>query len=124
MNILQNLKSYLVENKIVEDTEVFFDYDEFSLQDRVVLSVSGGESCFVGQKTNVLVSVKNALMKNAFEKAEAIFSALCPPGNYEKPLKINGSVMLVKSKTPPAFKEKTKSGKFSYTFEILVISSR
>ena len=47
-------------------------------------------------------------MKEAENIANTVFDCFAPPKQYEKPLFINGKMMLIKPLQPPYYKEKEK----------------
>ena len=72
----------------------------------------------------VPVIVKNQRKQDGETVINNAFDKLCPPKQYEKPLAVNGKLMLIKPAAPPAYKEKEKNGRHVFAFDINIIHKR
>lgn len=125
MTILNDLKNFLVDNQIIPNEDIDFNFDDsVSDKNKLILMCKGGEFSDVARKTTVSVIVKNQLMQNAETIINNVFDKFCPPKQYEKPLSINGKLMLVKAVQPPVYKEKEKNGRHVFTFDLKIIHKR
>ena len=62
-------------------------------------------------------------MQTAETLCNSIFGLLCPPKQYEKPVSVNGKLMLIKPAVLPTYKEKEKNGRHVFTFDLNFIHS-
>lgn len=125
MTILNDLKDFLVEKNAVSSEEVAFNFDDF-LTDmkKLILQCKGGEFSDIARKTTVSVIVKNKSMKEAEAVANVVYDCFSPPKQYEKPLLVNGKMMLIKPLQPPYYKEKEKNGRHVFSFDLKIIHKR
>lgn len=125
MTILNDLKDFLVEKNAVSSEEVAFNFDDF-LTDvkKLILQCKGGEFSDIARKTTVSVIVKNKSMKEAESVANVVYDCFSPPKQYEKPLSVNGKMMLIKPLQPPCYKEKEKNGRHVFSFDLKIIHKR
>lgn len=125
MTVLNDLKNFFIENNIASDEDIDFNFDDsISDKNKLILMCKGGEFSDVARKTTVSVIVKNHLMKNAETIINNAFDIICPPKQYEKPLSVNGKLMLIKAVQPPLYKEKEKNGRHVFTFDLKIIHKR
>lgn len=124
MTILNDIKTFLIQRSVVQTGDILFNHDDFTDENRIVLSVKDGDFCDVGLKSVLTVNVKNFSMETALNLADRIYTALCPPKNYSKPFMLLNGIVLTKTLKPPVYVEKEKNGRHSVSFELLVISSR
>lgn len=124
MTILNDLKNFLVEKNFSSD-DIAFNFDDFhSGKNKIILLCKGGEFSDVARKTAVSVIVKNQLMSEAESVVNEIFDDFCPPKQYEKPILINGKLMLVKAVQPPFYKEREKNGRHVFMFDLNIVHKR
>ena len=125
MTILNDLKNFLITQNVAAADDIAFNFDD-SLQtaDKIILLCKGGEFCDVARKTAVSVIVKNQRKQDGETVINNAFDKLCPPKQYEKPLAVNGKLMLIKPAAPPAYKEKEKNGRHVFAFDINIIHKR
>lgn len=125
MTILNDLKEFLVEKNTVLSEEIAFNFDDF-LTDmtKLILQCKGGEFSDIARKTTVSVIVKNKSMQEAELLANTVFDCFTPPKQYEKPLCVNGKMMLIKPLQPPYYKEKEKNGRHVFSFDLKIIHKR
>ncbi len=125
MTILNDLKNFLVEKNLVSNDEVAFNFDDFLTDmNKLILQCKGGEFSDIARKTTISVIVKNQSMKEAENLANNLFDCFAPPKQYEKPLFINGKMMLIKPLQPPFYKEKEKNGRHVFSFDLKIIHKR
>ena len=105
MTILNDLKEFLVEKNAVSSEEVAFNFDDFLTDMKKFI-------------------VKNKSMKEAEMLANTVFDYFAPPKQYEKPLCVNGKMMLIKPLQPPYYKEKEKNGRHVFSFDLKIIHKR
>lgn len=97
MTILNDLKEFLVEKNTVANEDIAFNFDDFLTDmNKLILQCKGGEFSDIARKTTVSVIVKNKSMKEAENIVNTVFDCFAPPKQYEKPLFINGKMMLIK----------------------------
>ncbi len=125
MTILNDLKAFLVSNSVVTAQEVVFNFDDYkSFENKLILLCNGGEYSDIARKTTVSIIVKNESMADAETLINDAFDKFCPPKQYEKPLSVNGKMMLLKAVEPPFYKEKEKNGRHVYMFDLNIIHKR
>lgn len=125
MTILNDLKEFLVEKNTVAIEDIAFNFDDFLTDmNKLILQCKGGEFSDIARKTTVSVIVKNKSMKEAENIANTVFDCFAPPKQYEKPLFVNGKMMLIKPLQPPYYKEKEKNGRHVFAFDLKIIHKR
>ena len=124
MTILDNIKTFLVGRSAAQSEDILFNHDDFTDENRIVLSVKDGGFCDVGLKSVLTADVKNFSMETALTLADTLYNLLCPPKNYSKPFMLINDIVLTKTLKPPVYKEKEKNGRYVVSFELLVISPR
>ncbi|MCR5261575.1 MAG: minor capsid protein [Candidatus Gastranaerophilales bacterium] len=125
MTILNDLKSFLIAQNVAAEKDIAFNFDDsVQISDKLILLCKGGEYSDIARKTTVSVLVKNQLMQNAENIINNAFDKLCPPKQYEKPLSVNGKLMLIKPVQPPFYKEKEKNGRHVFAFEMKIVHKR
>lgn len=125
MTILNDLKSFIVQNNLAKNEDIAFNFDDFlSDSNKIVLLCKGGEFSDIAKKTKVSIIVKNILMKDAELISNNLFDSFCPPKQYEKPVSINNKLMLVKAVNSPSYKEKEKNGRHVFHFDLNIIHKR
>ncbi len=124
MTILNDLKNFLVEKNFPSD-DIVFNFDDFhSGMNKIILLCKGGEFSDIARKTTVSVIVKNQSMSKSESISNELFDDFCPPKQYEKPLLINGKLMLVKAAQPPLYKEREKNGRHVFMFDLNIVHKR
>lgn len=125
MTILNDLKEFLVEKNAVSSEEVAFNFDDFLTdKKKLILQCKGGEFSDIAKKTTVSVIVKNKSMKEAESIVNTVYDCFYPPKQYEKPLSINGKMMLIRPLQPPCYKEKERNGRHVFLFDLKIIHTR
>lgn len=125
MTILNDLKNFLVEKNVVSNDEIAFNFDDFLTDmNKLILQCKGGEFSDIARKTTVSVIIKNQSMNEAENLANKLFDCFAPPKQYEKPLSVNGKMMLIKPLQPPFYKEKEKNGRHVFSFDLKIIHKR
>lgn len=124
MTILNDIKTFISQNNIVESSQIAFNFDDCNLSDNIIiLSYNGGKYNDVAKNTTVSFLIKNTSMRDAESICNAVFELFCPPKQYEKPLFVNCKPMLVKPSILPTYKEKEQSGRHVFTFDLNIIHS-
>lgn len=125
MTILNDFKSFLVENKLVEESHIAFNFDDYKFgSDKLILRCIGGEFSDVARKTALSIIVKNSDMQKAEALTYSAFDLLCPVKNYQKPMFLNGKMMLISPLKPPYYKEKEKNGRHVFAFDLKVVHKK
>ncbi len=125
MTILNDIKAFIALNDSDISSQTAFNFDDVNFSDNIIiLSAQGGKHNDVGKNSIVSCSVKNSSMQEAERICDYLFDLLCPPKQFEKPISINSKLMLIKPISVPAYKEKDKSGRHVYSFELNIIHSR
>jgi len=124
MTILSDIKSFIVMNNICQNSDIAFNFDDFDFADNVViLSYKGGKYNDVAKNSTISFAVKNSSMQTAENLCMSVFELLCPRKQYEKPLSVNGKLMLIKPVILPTYKEKDKYGRHVFFFDLNIIHS-
>lgn len=124
MTILNDLKSFIVLNNICQNSDIAFNFDDFNFTGNVlILSYKGGKYNDIARNSTVSFTIKNSSMQTAENICNSVFELFCPPKQYEKPLAVNGKLMLIKPSNMPAYKEKDKNGRHVFVFDLNIIHS-
>ena len=124
MTILNDIKSFIVLNQICQNSDIAFNFDDFNFANNVViLSYKGGKYNDIARNSTVSFTIKNSSMQTAETLCNSIFGLFCPPKQYEKPISVNGKLMLIKPAVLPTYKEKEKNGRHVFTFDLNFIHS-
>lgn len=125
MTILNDLKEFLTAQKVVKNDDIAFNFDDFLTDfNKIILRCNGGEFSDIARKTTVSVIVKNQSMQTAENLANTLFDCFFPPKQYEKPICVNGKMMLIKPLQSPYYKEKEKTGRHVFVFDLKIIHKR
>lgn len=124
MTILNDIKTFIYSNNIVENSQIVFNFDDATLSDNIViLTYNGGKYNDIAKNSTVNFLIKNSSMQTAETICNSLFNLFCPPKQYEKPLSVNGKLMLIKPSVLPSYKEKEKNGRHVFTFDLNIIHS-
>lgn len=125
MTVLNDLKTFLIEKNLADAENIAFNFDDsLNISDKIILQCKGGEFSDIADKTTVSVIAKNSLMQNAENIIDNIFNAFYPPKQYEKPISVNGKLMMIKPLQAPLYKEKEKNGRHVFSFDLKIIHKR
>lgn len=125
MTILNDLKNFLIDEKIISSEKIAFNFDDYKFGDeKLVLLCKGGEFSDIARKTTVSVIAKNKAMKEAELLINKVFDTFCPPKQYQKPVSVNGKLMLFIPLQPPFYKEKEKDGRHVFLFDLKIVQKK
>ena len=125
MTILNDFKAFLVLNKVVDESQVAFNFDDYKFgSDKLIIRCTGGEYSDIARKTTLSIIVKNQDMKEAERLIFSAFDLLCPSKRYQKPMFLNGKMMLVTPVKPPFYKDKEKDGRHVFVFDLKVVHKK
>jgi len=124
MTILNDIKSFIVSCNICQNSDIAFNFDDFEFADNIViLTYKGGKYNDIAKNSTISFTVKNSSMQTAENICSSIFELFCPPKQYEKPLSVNGKLMLIKPALLPTYREKEKNGRHVFVFDLNIIHS-
>lgn len=119
--ILDDLKAFICDAGIVDESAVKYDYDSTSGENVVVLWLNGSEPCDLARYSTVQVTVKNLDLDVSRLVCEEIFKLIYPDEIFQKAVKINDKIMHVRALKSPYYLQKDTSGRHCYVFNIALI---
>lgn len=125
MTILNDLKNFLVDENVISSEKVAFNFDDYKFGDeKLILLCKGGEFSDIARKTTVSVIAKNKAMNEAELLINKVFDTFCPQKQYQKPVYVNGKLMLFTPLQPPFYKEKEKDGRHVFLFDLKIVQKK
>lgn len=122
--ILDDIKSFLVQNNLVQEQCIKFDYDAANGDETVLLHLYDNEPCDLARRSSVKITVKFNDLKLARDTVFAIHDLLFPEELFQKSVCINKKIMHIKLNKGPFYQGKDQSKRHNYILDITLTYNR
>lgn len=122
--ILDDVKNFLVQNSLVQEDCIKFDYDAANGDNTALLHLYDSMPCDLARRSGIKITLKFSDLKLARDTAFAIHDLLFPEELFQKSVSINGKIMHVKLNKGPFYQGKDSSKRHNYVLDITLTYNR
>lgn len=122
--ILDDFKSFIVQNSLADEEVIKFDYDSGKGQNLLLLTLYDNVPCDLAMRSGIRITVKFADLKLSRDTCFALYNLLFPEDNFQKAVVINGKTMHLKLNKGPCFSDKDPSKRHGYVLDFTVTYNR
>ena len=112
--ILDDIKSFIVQNALADESVIKYDYDSAKGEDLLLLTLCDNIPCDLAMRSRIRITVKFSDLK----------LLLFPEDNFQKAIVVNGKTMHIKLNQGPYFADKDPSKRHGYVLDITVTYNR
>lgn len=122
--ILDDIKNFLVQNNLVQEECIKFDYDSSKGDDTVLLNLYDNAPCDLARRSAVRITLKFSDLKLARDTCFAMHDLLFPEELFQKSILINGKTMHARLNKGPLYQGLDPSKRHNYVLDITVTYNR
>ncbi len=122
--ILDDIKNFLLQNSLVQEDSIKYDYDASKGDETVLLHLYDNAPCDLARRSGVRITIKYSDLKLARDTAFKIHDMLFPEELFQKSVNINGKTMHIKLNKGPFYQGKDQSKRHNYILDITLIYNR
>ena len=122
--ILDDLKNFIVQNNIAEETDIKFDFDSAQGEKAVLLHLYDNTPCDLARRSDIRISIKYNDLEEARNTCFDLHDLLFPEDSFQKSIKINNKIMHSKLNKGPFYQGLDKSKRHNYILDITLTYNR
>ena len=122
--ILVDIKSFIVQNALADESVIKYDYDSAKGEDLLLLTLCDNIPCDLAMRSRIRITVKFSDLKLTRDTCFALYNLLFPEDNFQKAIVVNGKTMHIKLNQGPYFADKDPSKRHGYVLDITVTYNR
>lgn len=122
--ILDDIKSFITQNGIINTDCIKYDYDCLHGEDVCILNLYDNSPSDLALCSGIKLIAKFKDLNTARQTSFALYNLFFPKDNFQKAITINGKIMHAKLNKGPCFLEKDQSKRYIYLLDITVIHNR
>lgn len=122
--ILDDIKNFLVENDIIQNNKVKYDFDSSNGDEILLLQLYDNRPCDNARRSGIKLIHKFFDLEHARQTAFVVHDLFFPEDGFQKSLNVNGKIMHAKLNNGPCYQGKDASKRHNYILDITLTYNR
>lgn len=122
--ILDDLKQLIIDNNLVQEELIKYDYDSAEGNDVILLYLYDNIPCDLARRSKIKILIKLKDLEKARTKCFKLHDILFPNDNFQKSIMINKKTMHAKLNQGPVYDGLDKSERHNYSLDISLTYNR